>query len=62
MNKQKVNISLQVFLREYTNLSSLLRDYSDIRWDRRFVLKRDQLERGLDHEFKVLILILYFNI
>ncbi|KAF8362414.1 hypothetical protein PRIPAC_89337 [Pristionchus pacificus] len=46
-------VALTTKARDCTDLSSLLRDYSDLRWDRRFVLKRDQLERGLDHEFKM---------
>ncbi|GMR36323.1 hypothetical protein PMAYCL1PPCAC_06518 [Pristionchus mayeri] len=46
-------LSLTAKAKDFTDLSSLLRDYSDLRWDRRFVLRREQLEKGLDHEFKI---------
>ncbi|GMS84098.1 hypothetical protein PENTCL1PPCAC_6274, partial [Pristionchus entomophagus] len=38
-------VSLTAKARDCIGLSSILRDYSDLRWDRRFVLKREQLER-----------------
>ncbi|GMT14567.1 hypothetical protein PFISCL1PPCAC_5864, partial [Pristionchus fissidentatus] len=46
-------VPLAIRARDCTGLSSLLRRYSEVRWDRRIELRREQLERGLDHEFKI---------